>query len=276
VHILRVRVSQCGAILLLLVAFSACGRKAVGSTSVVNEVSLSDRQVSSLETKKFFFGHQSVGADIVQGIRDLMAEDPRLRLKIVSSTDPEAVQGSAFVESAIGENRKPQSKNTAFAAVLAKGMGVHGGIAMYKYCYVDIDLTTNVQQLFDSYRDQVAALKSKYPGLTVVHITMPLTTVDMDMKSWAKTLLGRPTIRDVAAKRNEFNKLLRQTYAGKDPIFDLADVESTLPDGSRSYFVRSNQQIYTLAPEYTTDGGHLNAVGRRAAATRLLQMLADL
>ena len=274
--IMLVRESRCSVILFLLVTLSACGRKAVDSTSVVNEVRLNDRQVTSLDTKKVFFGHQSVGADIIQGIRDLMAEDPRLKLNIVSSPDPESVQGPAFVESAIGENRKPQSKNDAFAAILSRGMGAQGGVAMYKYCYVDIDLTSDVQHLFDAYRDQVSALKSRYPGLTIVHITVPLTTVEPELKSWAKTLLGRPTERDVAVKRNEFNQLLRRTYSGRDPIFDLAEVESTLPDGSRSYFTRGDQQIYTLAPDLTTDGGHLNAMGRRAAATRLLQVLADL
>jgi len=248
----------------------------VDSTSVVNTVKLSDRQISSLATKKIFFGHQSVGADVVQGIRDLMAEDPSLKLNIVASASPESIHAPAFVESPIGENRKPQSKNQAFAAILANGMGAQGGVAMYKYCYVDIDLSTDVKRLFDDYRNQVSALKSQYPRLTIVHITVPLTTVDMDMKSWVKILLGRPTIRDVAAKRNEFNQLLRQTYVGTDPIFDLAEIESTLPDGARSYFTRGTQQIYTLTPEYTTDGGHLNAVGRRAAATALLQILADL
>ncbi|HZD32490.1 MAG TPA: hypothetical protein VE779_12615, partial [Candidatus Angelobacter sp.] len=143
-----------------------------------------------------------------------MADDPRLKLNVTSSTAPESVQGPAFVESLIGENRSPQSKNEAFAAILAKGMGAQGGVALYKYCYVDIDFTTDVQQLFDNYRDQISAIKARYPGLTIVHITVPLTTVYMDMKTWAKVLLGRPTVRDIAAKRNEFNNLLRLTYAG--------------------------------------------------------------
>lgn len=276
VKILKARKLRCGLVLLLLLALSACARKAADSASVVNSVKLGDQQVASLQTKRVFFGHQSVGADIIQGIRDLMAEDPRLKLNIVTSADPESVSGPALVESPIGENRKPQSKNEAFAAILAKGMGSQGGIAMYKYCYVDIDLKTDVQQLFQSYREQISAVKAEYPELTIVHITTPLTTVDMDAKSWVKVVLGRPTVRDLAAKRNEFNQLLRQAYSGKDPIFDLAEVESTLPDGSRSYFMRGNEQVYTLATGYTTDGGHLNGVGRRAAATRLLQVLADL
>lgn len=246
------------------------------SPDVVNSVTLSNAQVSSLETKKVFFGHQSVGADIIQGIKDVMAEDSRLKLKIVDSADPELVPGPAFVESPIGENRKPQSKNEAFATILEKGMGTQGGIAMYKYCYVDIDVSTDVQQMFARYREGISALKLKYPLLKVVHITVPLTTVEQDTKFRIKTLLGRTTTADINAKRNEFNRLLRQAYTGTDPIFDLAEVESTHPDGSRSYLMRGKETIYTLAPEFTTDGGHLNEVGRRAAAGQLLLVLANL
>jgi len=248
----------------------------VESTSVSNGVALSDRQVSSLESKKVFFGHQSVGDDITQGIRDLFVADPRLKLNIVDSADPESVAGPAFVESHIGKNRDPQSKNEAFAAILAKGMGAQGGIAMYKYCYVDIDASTSIHEMFERYRMAVGVLKQKYPLLTIVHITVPLTTVEQDAKFWIKTLLGRTTTGDINAKRNEFNSLLRQTYAGTDPIFDLAEVESTHPDGSRSYLMRGNKRIYTLCPEFTTDGGHLNEAGRRAAAEQLLLILSKL
>lgn len=246
------------------------------STGVVNGLTLSDQQVSSLETKKVFFGHQSVGENIIEGIREVMADDPRLKLKIVNSADPESVPGPAFVESLIGENRKPQSKNEAFAAILDKGMGMQGGIAMYKYCYVDIDASTDVQQMFEGYRKEINALKHKYPSLRIVHITVPLTTVEQDTKFRLKTLLGRTTAGDINAKRNEFNSLLMQTYAATDPIFDLAEAESTRPDGSRSYFMRGKEKIYILAPEFTTDGGHLNQAGRRAAAKRLLLALANL
>lgn len=246
------------------------------STSVVNNITLSDAQVSTLEAEKVFFGHQSVGADVIQGIRDVMAEDSRLKLKIVDSADPELVRGPAFVESPIGENRKPQSKNEAFAAILDKGMGTQGGIAMYKYCYVDIDVSTDVQQMFASYREGISALKLKYPLLKIVHITVPLTTVEQDTKFRIKTLLGRTTTGDINAKRNEFNRLLRQAYASTDPIFDLAEAESTRADGSRSFFMRGGEKIYTLAPEFTTDGGHLNEAGRRAAAEQLLLVLANL
>jgi hypothetical protein len=100
--------------------------------------------------------------------------------------------------------------------------------------------------------------------------------VEPPAKAWIKSQLGRVTLQDVNVKRNQFNNLMRQTYAGTDPIFDLAEVESTHGDLSRSYFTRGNEKIYTLAPEFTADSGHLNEVGRRVAAERLLFVLAQL
>jgi len=60
--------------------------------------------------------------------------------------------------------------------------------------------------------------------------------------------------------RGEFNRLLRERYA-EDPIFDLAAVTSTYPDGRRETFTLDGKTYESLVPAYTDDGGHLNAVG---------------
>jgi hypothetical protein len=264
------------ALLFLLISASACGRKTLEASTLASPPVLNDQQIANLSTKKIFLGHQSVGNNIVQGIRDLMSADPRLKIKIVKSADPESIPAPAFAEFEVGRNGDPQSKNKAFAAILDKGMGAQGGIAMFKYCYVDIDSSTDVPKMFEDYRAEISALKARYPALKIVHITVPLTTVEPATKAWIKSMLGRTTTQDVNVKRNEFNKLLRKTYSGVDPIFDLAEVESTQSDGSRSYFTRDGEKIYTLAPEFTTDGGHLNEAGRQGAAEALLQVLAKL
>jgi hypothetical protein len=263
-------------LLLLLVYASAGGRDVLQTAVLANPNLLDDHQIADLATKKIFFGHQSVGSNIIQGIRELMATDPRLKINVVKSADPQSIPAPAIVEFEIGRNGDPRSKNEAFAAILDKGMGAHGGIAMFKYCYVDIDSSTDVQKMFTDYRAEINTLKAKYPALKIAHITVPLTTVEPTTKAWIKSMLGRTTTQDVNAKRNEFNNLLRKTYSGVDPIFDLAEVESTQSDGTRSYFIRDGEKIYTLAPEFTTDGGHLNEAGRRAAAEVLLQVLAAL
>jgi len=239
---------------------------------------LSDQQIQNLVNKKIFFGHQSVGDNIVQGVRDLVAAEPRLKLSIVTSADPQSVHGLAFVEAHIGVNRDPRSKTAAFAAVLDKGFGAQGGVAMYKYCYIDFAPSTDVQQVFDRYHDGINELRRRYPSLTLVHSTVPLTAEESTttMRKRVRNVLRKIVGRDPNVKRNQFNKLLRQTYAGKEPIFDIAEIESTRSDGSRSYFRRGFQKIYTLASEYTNDGGHLNESGRRAAAEKLLVVLATL
>jgi hypothetical protein len=264
------------ALLLLLISASACGRKTLETTLLASRPVLTGQQIASLAAKKIFFGHKSVGSNVVQGIRDLMTADPRLKINIVKSADPQLIPAAALIEFEIGRNGDPQSKNKDFDAILDKGMGAQGGIAMFKYCYVDIDSSADVQGIFESYRAEINMLKAKYPALKIVHITVPLTTAGPTTTAWIKSMLVRTRTQDANVKRNEFNNLLRKTYSGTDPVFDLAQVESTLSDGSRTYFTRDGKKIYTLAPEFTTDGGHLNEAGRQAAAEALLQVLAQL
>jgi len=259
-----------------LVLISACERKMSKPDLAPKPQMLTDQQIASLTSKKIFFGHHSVGNNILQGVRDLAATDQRLKLNIVKSPDPQSIPGPALVEFEVGRNGDPQSKIDTFAAILDKGMGAEGGIAMFKFCYVDINSSTDIPRMFASYRDRVAAMRAKYPAWKPVHITVPLTAAQASAKDLVKSVLGRATARDLAVKRNQFNTLMRQTYGGVDPIFDLAEVESTHGDGSRSYFMRGNEKIYTLAPEFTDDGGHLNEAGRRVAAERLLSVIAQL
>lgn len=254
----------------------ACGDASKQANAMMNSEKLTDQEVSGLLSKKIFFGHKSVGDNILDGIREEMARDSRLKLNLVKSENPEKVTGPALIEAHIGENGNPSSKNQAFVRILNQGMAAQGGIALYKYCYVDFGPKTDVNRVFEEYRKGIDAMHEAHPALKIVHITAPLTTVEPAPKALAKTLLGKPTLRDENVKRNEFNRLLEQTYGGKEPIFDLAKIESTHADGSREYFTRDGEKIYGMVSEYTTDGGHLNQAGRHAAAEQLLRMLANL
>jgi len=262
-----------------LLTFTGCERTKVDPGTNWQHASLRDVDDASwqrLAARKIYFGHQSVGMDVINGIRDLEQQHPQVRLNIVRNSNPSTVAGPAFVESLIGKNGDPGSKTAAFRAVLDQGMGAQGGIAMYKYCFVDVSADTDVSKMFHEYKAAAAAVHAKYPGLTVVHITMPLTTVEGSVKALAKSALGKPTQRDLEVKRNQFNDLLRKEYGGKQPIFDLAAVESTRRDGSRVFFQHDGSTVYTLAPEFTNDGAHLNEIGRQAVAEQLLIALARL
>jgi hypothetical protein len=238
------------------------------------KVSLTDAQLQMLATRKVFFGHQSVGTNILQGVRDLMAQDSRVRLNIVRNADPGAVPGPALVESVIGENFDPALKMGDFVAALDRGMGKQGGIAVCKFCYVDVTRSTDIGQIFDVYCRRVGEIRAKHPGITIVHVTVPLTSEEPGLKALAKRALGWPTARELNIKRNQYNKLLLAQYGATDVIFDLAAAESTRPDGSRASFTVGNEAIYTLVPEFTSDGGHLNELGRRIVAHQFLVALA--
>lgn len=231
-----------------------------------------------LAGRRIFFGHQSVGDNLMEGVARIVATEPRIRLRVEKSDRPTFADGPALVHALIGRNYEPESKSAAFLDALS-GEDTPD-VALYKLCYVDIGPTTDPDALFADYVRTVERAQSLHPALTIVHVTVPLMTARpaTGVKGFARRVLGRgpsPEI-DNNVKRNRYNALLRARYAGRAPVFDLARIESTHPDGSRSYFLRGADTVYTLAPELTTDGGHLNELGQRLAAEGFLALLARL
>jgi hypothetical protein len=231
-----------------------------------------------LARRKIFFGHQSVGGNIIDGVRLVVAANPQIRLRVIEAASPSEVDGPALVHTAIGRNYDPASKSAAFTAALDGADGPD--VAMYKFCYVDVGAETDPDALFASYVRTIDQVQAKHPALVIVHVTLPLTaaTPPGRIKALVKRALGRSPTAEVEnnVKRNRYNALLRARYGGHAPIFDLARIESTRADGSRSYFMRGSDTVYTLAPELTTDGGHLNASAERLAAEQFLVLLARL
>lgn len=251
--------------------------KAAASTAAAPGVPASSPEAwSRVATRTVFFGHQSVGANVIDGMRDLMREHPSLRLNIVRGASPAAVEGPAFIETPIGDNGDPARKIADFERALTQAPAIDSGVALMKFCYLDVTPSTDVDSLFASYRAGVERVRQAQPSLRIVHVTPPLTVSDPWAKYVVKRALGRPTSHDLNAKRNRLGELMRQEYGARDAIFDLARIESTRPDGSRSFVMQGADTTYTLAPEYTDDGGHLNPTGRRLAAAALLDVLARL
>ncbi|HEX6851246.1 MAG TPA: hypothetical protein VF139_07535 [Candidatus Polarisedimenticolaceae bacterium] len=238
---------------------------------------LSAEAKSSLAAKKVYFGHQSVGYDIVKGIEDLLDRDPTLGIRIIETGDPEALGAACFAHSKSGVNKQPWVKIEAFEKALDSGLGGRADIAFFKFCYVDFTPDTDLAKLFNDYKATMAGLRQRHPGTNLAHVTVPLTTVEAGPKAWAKRILRRPLagVRENVI-RSRFNDMLRAEYVGKEPIFDLASVESTYPDGSRRSFTRDGTSYPALIAGYSHDGRHLNEVGRQWVAAHLLKFLAEL
>lgn len=230
-------------------------------------------QWNALASKRVYFGHQSVGNNMLDGVRDVLAQHPSIALRIADAGAGEPATAAGLYHGKVGRNGDPASKNAAFAAAVRS---LAPDVAILKYCYVDVSATTDPSALFAEYRRQMASLREERRGMLLVHATMPLTTVGGAREWLASKVRRTATSRDVNAIRSTYNRLLRETFGGKEPIFDLARIESTRSGGATAGFTRRGETVQALAPEFTDDGGHLNAAGRRAAAEEFLGVLARL
>lgn len=228
---------------------------------------------------RMLFGHQSVGRDLLQGLQTL-AKDADVNLHVVEIKQPSEAQGVGVFHSFVGTNGDPGGKCEAFAGLLlstAQPAPAYD-LAAIKFCYVDLGRESNTTpaKLLERYASLVHLLHTVRPDLRLMHVTMPLRADPTGWKTNLKRLIGRATDEDADnILRNEYNDGLRKKFAG-EPLFDLAQIESTLPDGSRTSFSAAGRTIYRLAGEYTTDGGHLNDLGKRVVATGFAHTVAGI
>ncbi len=226
--------------------------------------------------RRIFFGHQSVGVNLLDGIRQLAKmADATVRIAEVNmaSDIAPATIGHSFV----AENGNPLRKLKSFEQAMGpQPTGLD--IALVKFCYVDFTAETNAKALFASYLATMDVLKARNPGTTFVHVTAPLTIVQGGLVARLKQLLGYAPLYGTLEnlRREEFNALLRQTYQGHEPVFDLARIESTSPDGTAETVKWNGSVVPAMAPAYTDDGGHLNAAGKLRAARELVSVMASI
>jgi len=238
--------------------------------------SISASQWDYLANKRIFFGHQSVGYNIVQGMEDILRDNQQIKLTVIENAQQGQTGQASFAHSRVGRNEDPESKMLDFALKMDEGVGKGSDIAFFKLCYIDINPSTDIQKAFSLYKNTMDRLKTKYPDVTFVHVTTPLGVSAANWKTMIKELLGKEIwAYETNIARNRYNDLIREEYKGKEPIFDLARIESTYPDGKRSSFTKSGETYYSLVPGYTYDYGHLNETGRRIVAQELLIFLAN-
>lgn len=229
-----------------------------------------------LSNQRIYFGHQSVGDNILLGLREVLAAHPEINLRIQERAELATPTTPGLIHSYVGTNELPHSKNDAFVNAVGDKLRNNVDVAFFKYCYVDINPSSDPAGLFQTYRKTMDELKRRNPKVTFIHITAPLTTTQVGWKATVKKLLGRALggYPD-NARRAEFNDLMRKEYAGKEPLFDLAMLEATRRDGTLSTYEYDGRRYMSLAPEYSDDGGHLNATGRKYIAENLLLFLAS-
>jgi hypothetical protein len=234
-----------------------------------------EADLRTLAESRVYFGHQSVGRDILDGLK-LLAEENGVALRIVEAPEGATDTLPGLVHSKVGKNREPMSKCEAFGRFVSEHAASRWDAAAFKFCYVDLgdEAGRDPAKLLEMYRAAVAAARAARPDLNLVHVTIPLKSDPLGIPNAIKRAIGMGTAHDEDnVLRNAFNDLLRAEYAG-EPLFDLARAESTLPDGSRTGFKRDGKTVYTLAKQYTYDAGHLNQEGMRHVAAEFARAMA--
>lgn len=263
---------------LIALALCGCGDQKISTNMPLKHLApVSDEGIQRLSRRTIFFGHQSVGYDIVSGMDDVLKQHPASKLQIIESKSGELAAGPAFIHAQIGTNSDPNSKIEDFARRIRGGVGDHADIAAFKFCYIDFNKDTDVSRVFEKYQATMADLSKTYPRTRFVHVTVPLKATIQGWKKHVKNMMGKPDPRIADnLKREEFNDLLRQRYSGREPLFDLAALEATRANGTACADQSGSKAVLSLVPEYTHDSGHLNEKGRRFIGERWLGWLAAL
>ncbi len=238
---------------------------------------VSEEKWNEMNQKRIYFGHQSVGFNIINGIKDIAKENEKIQLNITETFNLHDMSVPFFAHSKIGQNREPLSKIEAFDQIVRNGVGGKVDIAFFKLCYVDITETTDVATLFNNYKMTMDRLQKEYPETFFIHSTIPLRSVDMKWATLVKKLMGNNKRDDYKdnIKRNEFNAMVRQEYEHTGKLFDIAKAESIYPNGKEENFEKDKKRYSSLIPSYTDDGGHLNEKGRKIVAAHLLKLLIE-
>jgi hypothetical protein len=227
-----------------------------------------------------FFGHRSVGSNIIDGIFDLINSYDYIDLHVYDNSIADRIDSAMLVHAPVGRNLNPEYKIKEFKEIMEERFGDKVDIAFFKFCFVDITSHSNPEKILSTYCKTMNALKKRFPGVIFMHTTVPLCTPPRTMwaiiKVYIKRALGYSTMMDDNRMRDRYNALLREKFDGKEPLFDLAEYEALGPDGMQYYCHWKGHEVPILINSYTNDGGHLNEVGRRHVAEQLLIKMLEL
>lgn len=234
-------------------------------------MTIAKNDFDKLSRRTILFGHQSVGQNILDALVSMQYAGKTFNIEKISERD--GLKEGCINHLYLGNNGDPEGKIKGFVAFVNANSDHPPDIALFKFCYLDIDQQTDIERLFSLYTNAVTELKRKFPGMVIVHTTVPLRQLQTGPKAWIKRILGKPLtgLSDNMA-RQRFNAAMRQAY-GQELLYDIALGESTYPDGRRESFRHDGGVYYALVPEYTDDGDHLNKQGAEVLARQLVAVL---
>ena len=226
-------------------------------------VNFTNEDVATVKLRKIYFGHKSVGGNIIAGIKRLSDIDVRTAYNQPGNNDQslrnnieQLANGAALVEHDIGSDGQPFNKIASFERFMNDIIRNNVDVSFFKFCYMDIDRHSDINALIESYQEAMNRLHTRFPDVVLAHFTIPLYYHNASYDN---------------NKREQFNDWLRETY--KDKVFDIASIQSVGSNGAVA-LSRDNVTI-AMADEWTDDGGHLNDAGQNRIGGALIAFLAQ-
>ena len=209
-------------------------------------------ELSALSQKKVFLAHNTVGSNLVSGLRRVAPG-----LSIRSGSSASSLSAPTLLEHLISYEARPLEKIAAFEN-LVNNLGPLLDIALIKLSHIDFDkfVGIRVEDITTAYAATISRLQARFPHVVFAHVTAPLYT---RAASWDN------------ASREQFNAWLRTTYKGH--VFDLAALEAMRADGSLALALDGRSPA--LADEWAQDTHQLNTEGANRIATSLIGFLAS-
>ena len=223
---------------------------------------ISQGTMDAVGQQKWLFNHASVGANLIDGMRDLHSDDPnKYQLNISSigytgsgdsmrANDAPGTTVTGTVYECNRGNPGWVNKLNCFSnSINISGWNKENDkvdFAMDKFCWIDPYADTN------TYIGTMNYLAATYPQTRFVWMTIPLVKDIEDSQQNA---------------RNSFNKFIRLYCADNDiDLLDIADIEAHDTNDVEQIYVAGGVTNQKLWAAYTYDTGHLNSLGRQRVA----------
>ena len=263
----------------VLLVFTGCQKESVEDEQFYKMYGNVSQDVGTflkqLAHQKVYFGHQSVGYNIIDGVQH-WEDETGIDLSLESSRDFSSVPESSFVHFQVGVNKDPRGKIDDFVTLMDQIPEGEDAIAFFKFCFADFHEDTDVDDLFDYFSEKMLYLKDKHPNISFLVTTVPAMAVQKGWRAIAKKILGRAPYGYLQNIRlSEFNQKVLEEFQGILPVFDLAGIEVTRPDGSVETFTHKGSEHPCIPDYYTSDFGHLNDFGARTVSYKLLSFLSE-
>lgn len=236
----------------------------VGANPLWVHRTVSNATVRTALSKRTFFGHQSIGAQVLKGVTEY-ARDAGVTNR--TYPDPESASlpssGGFLAQSYVGQNGDPLSKLAEFDRILRSGVGNRIDVAVIKLCYADIRADDDPVAVFQAYKRTLSALERDYPRVTFLYATEPVVM--------ASNSDGPNNV-----PRAVFNTLMRTEYVKTGRLWDVAAIESSTMAGRVVTGTHQGKVVAALNPEFASpDQRHITGPGPKAVAGPLLELIAN-